>query len=94
MLEKFRPFQTVISCEKVPTAKVDPTIHLNIEHPKNRRLLKTSAFQIHKIIEEIRKMGEFQNIMEEKLRAMPIIETKNMKKFFMQSLQDFVSEAS
>ena len=50
MTTKFKPFETLISCEKVPKAKPDEGLHLNIEDPESGELLKTSAFQIDRII--------------------------------------------
>ena len=46
MSHKFKPFETLICCSKEPIAKPDPSIHLNVEDPTTRQLLKTSAFKI------------------------------------------------
>lgn len=57
---EFRPFETVITCQKNSKIKADNTIHLNIMSPEKEQLLKTSAFHIIKIINEFRKLREFQ----------------------------------
>ena len=77
----------MVSCEKGTKTRADPNLHLNIEDPKTKKLLKTSAFQIDIIIGELQKMGEFQVEMEDTLQKMPANETKNMKRVFFQKLQ-------
>ena len=46
MSQKFKSFETLICCSKESMAKPDPNLHLNIEDPTTKQLLKTSAFRI------------------------------------------------
>ena len=92
MSSQFKPFKTIICCSKETSTKVDPTLHLNIEDPESKKLLKTSAFQIDRIIAEMQRFGDFQEEMEKNLQQIPANETKNMKRIFLQRLEDLMFE--
>ena len=59
MVHKFIPFETMISCSSEIIAKIDPNLHLNVEDPTTKLLLKTSAFKIKEIQEELKRFNEF-----------------------------------
>lgn len=84
-MDKFIPFETVISSTKNTSVKPDKTIDLNIINPKTGHLLKTSAFNIKKIIVELRQLREFQEQAEEIMNTMNVNEKKNMKNYFLKA---------
>ena len=78
----------MICCSREPSTKPDPNLHLNIEDPTTKQLLKTSAFRIKDIILEFNNFVEGLNEIQNEMIEMEMREKKKMKKLFMERFEE------